>query len=74
MRCPACGGRLGVVDSRDVKSENAVRRRRQCLACASRVTTRETIEDADEDQIFEAQVLMGLTSVASRARERSRHG
>lgn len=43
MRCPACGhDDSKVVDSRD--SADAIRRRRECLACGERFTSFERIE------------------------------
>lgn len=43
MRCPYCGGQESkVIDSRD--SDEAVRRRRKCLACGARFTTYERIQ------------------------------
>lgn len=43
MRCPACGDeQTRVVDSRT--SADAIRRRRECLACGSRFTTFERVE------------------------------
>ncbi len=46
MRCPHCGEReTRVVDSRDL-DEAAIRRRRECTACATRFTTYERIETA----------------------------
>ena len=43
MNCPVChSGDTRVVDSRD--DENAVRRRRECLACKHRFTTYERAE------------------------------
>jgi transcriptional repressor NrdR len=45
MHCPYCGhGDSKVVDSRD--SEEAIRRRRQCLSCGERFTTYERVETA----------------------------
>lgn len=45
MKCPFCGYRDSkVVDSRDVNE--AIRRRRQCLACGSRFTTYERLHTA----------------------------
>jgi transcriptional repressor NrdR len=48
MKCPYCG-HLGdkVVDSRESKEGDVIRRRRQCLACAKRFTSRERIEDIE---------------------------
>jgi len=42
MECPFCGKvDTGVIDSRPTKEKTAIRRRRQCLACAGRFTTYE---------------------------------
>jgi transcriptional repressor NrdR len=48
MKCPYCGN-LGdkVVDSRESKEGDVIRRRRQCLRCAKRFTSRERIEDIE---------------------------
>jgi transcriptional repressor NrdR len=48
MKCPYCGN-LGdkVVDSRESKEGDVIRRRRQCLQCAKRFTSRERIEDIE---------------------------
>ncbi len=48
MKCPYCGN-LGdkVVDSRESKDGDVIRRRRQCLNCAKRFTSRERIEDIE---------------------------
>ncbi len=46
MRCPFCGqDRDKVIDSRATDGGEAIRRRRQCLACGRRYTTRELIEE-----------------------------
>jgi len=46
MKCPYCThGSLKVVDKRD--SEDAIRRRRECLKCERRFTTYERIEHVD---------------------------
>lgn len=46
MRCPACGALDDkVVDSRAADDGSAVRRRRECLACANRFTTFERLEE-----------------------------
>jgi transcriptional repressor NrdR len=46
MRCPAChADETKVVDSRDAEDGAAVRRRRECLACASRFTTYERVDE-----------------------------
>ncbi len=46
MQCPFCkkAQNTKVVDSRVVKSGRAVRRRRECLRCGERFSTREEIE------------------------------
>jgi transcriptional repressor NrdR len=48
MKCPYCGN-LGdkVVDSRESKEGDVIRRRRQCLKCTKRFTSRERIEDIE---------------------------
>src|SRR5690349_19579019 len=45
MKCPFCGN-LGdkVVDSRESKEGNSIRRRRECLGCGKRYTSREQLE------------------------------
>ena len=46
MRCPWCGGADDkVVDSRPAERGEAIRRRRQCLACGRRFTTYERVEE-----------------------------
>src|SRR3954465_9565138 len=47
MRCPHCGEReTRVVDSRDLDESATIRRRRECIACATRFTTYERVEAA----------------------------
>jgi transcriptional repressor NrdR len=48
MKCPYCGN-LGdkVVDSRESKEGDVIRRRRQCLNCSKRFTSRERLEDIE---------------------------
>jgi transcriptional repressor NrdR len=48
MKCPFCGT-LGdkVVDSRESKEGDVIRRRRQCLNCGKRFTSRERIEEIE---------------------------
>src|SRR5688500_20119163 len=48
MKCPFCGN-LGdkVVDSRESKEGNSIRRRRECLGCGKRYTSREHIEEIE---------------------------
>ncbi|MCL2503054.1 MAG: transcriptional regulator NrdR [Coriobacteriia bacterium] len=46
MRCPFCGHEeTKVVDSRTSESQDAVRRRRECLGCTERFTTYERREE-----------------------------
>ena len=46
MNCPFCGHLEDkVVDSRESKEGDAIRRRRQCLACERRFTTYERIDE-----------------------------
>jgi transcriptional repressor NrdR len=48
MRCPKCQARDDkVIDSRAIKDETVIRRRRECLACEYRFTTYEEIERDD---------------------------
>ena len=45
MKCPYCGNSESkVVDSRPAEEGSSIRRRRECLACAKRFTTYETVE------------------------------
>lgn len=45
MKCPFCGyEEHKVTDSRNAMEANAIRRRRECLKCARRFTTFETVE------------------------------
>lgn len=45
MRCPFCDHiDSKVIDSRPTEEGNAIRRRRECMACANRFTTYEKIE------------------------------
>ncbi|HZJ03558.1 MAG TPA: ATP cone domain-containing protein, partial [Thermoleophilia bacterium] len=46
MRCAYCKrGDTRVVDSRDSEGQDAVRRRRECMACGQRFTTYEKVEE-----------------------------
>lgn len=46
MRCPYCAGlESRVIDSRDARERNEIRRRRECFACGRRFTTHERVED-----------------------------
>jgi len=45
MRCPACGSiEDRVVDSRQTREGDLIRRRRECVACSERFTTYERLE------------------------------
>ena len=45
MRCPVCGHEeTKVTDSRMASESNSIRRRRECLKCARRFTTFETVD------------------------------
>ena len=45
MKCPFCGfNESKVIDSRPADENNSIRRRRECLSCARRFTTYETVE------------------------------
>jgi transcriptional repressor NrdR len=46
LKCPFCtNGENKVIDSRISKEGNAIRRRRECIACNKRFTTYEYVED-----------------------------
>ena len=46
MRCPFCGhAEDKVVDSRESREGDSIRRRRECLACARRFTSYERVEE-----------------------------
>lgn len=46
MKCPECGNfEDKVVETRESKERNYIRRRRECLNCGKRFTTYEKIED-----------------------------
>ena len=46
MRCPYCRSKNDkVVDSRSIRNNQAVRRRRECLRCRKRYTTYEYVEE-----------------------------
>lgn len=45
MRCPFCNSEdTKVIDSRPADEQNAIRRRRECIACNKRFTTYERLE------------------------------
>ena len=77
MRCPFCGNEDSQVkDSRPTEDGAAIRRRRQCEACAARFTTFERIQLRDLTVVksqerrepFERDKLVRSVSVACRKR------
>jgi len=47
MRCPSCGdSQTRVIDSRLVREGSEIRRRRECVECGRRFTTRERLDEA----------------------------
>src|SRR6202007_2050476 len=70
VQCPFCGHLEDkVVDSRESKEGDAIRRRRQCLACERRFTTYERIDevpymvikkDGGREKFDRQKVLSGL--------------
>lgn len=76
MNCPYCGHPDSrVVDSRETESREAVRRRRECIACAQRFTTYEMIEQIPitvvkrdgSTELFDAgKLLRGLTRACAK--------
>lgn len=50
MKCPYCGYKESkVIDSRPAEEGSSIRRRRECLSCAKRFTTYETVESLPID-------------------------
>ncbi|RYY26045.1 MAG: transcriptional repressor NrdR [Sphingomonadales bacterium] len=77
MRCPFCGNEDSQVkDSRPTEDNAAIRRRRQCEACAARFTTFERIQlreltvlkSEDKREPFERDKLVRSVSIAARKR------
>ncbi|MDF7775879.1 transcriptional regulator NrdR [Sphingomonas sp. AOB5] len=77
MRCPFCGNDDSQVkDSRPTEDGAAIRRRRQCEACAARFTTFERIQlrdltvlkSEDRREPFERDKLVRSVSIAVRKR------
>lgn len=69
MKCPYCAHEeLKVTDSRNAIEANAIRRRRECLKCARRFTTFETVElqiqvhkrDGRYEEFQETKLINGL--------------
>lgn len=57
FRCPVCGGGTKVCDSR-IRPGNVCRRRRRCLECDHRFSTREIVESADSNLPETERLLM----------------
>lgn len=77
MRCPFCGNEDSQVkDSRPTEDGAAIRRRRQCEACAARFTTFERIQlrdltvvkSQDRREPFERDKLVRSVTLAARKR------
>ena len=77
MRCPFCANEDSQVkDSRPTEDGTAIRRRRQCEACAARFTTFERIQlreltvlkSEDKREPFERDKLIRSVSIACRKR------
>jgi len=70
LNCPYCGhSESRVVDSRETESKEAIRRRRECIACSQRFTTYEMIEqipitvvkrDGSTELFYPEKLLRGL--------------
>lgn len=70
MKCPFCGGIADrVVDSRESREGEVIRRRRECLACQRRFTSYERVEEAPlvvvksdgrREEFDRAKILRGL--------------
>lgn len=74
MKCPFCHHQeLKVTDSRDSAETNAIKRRRECLACEKRFTTFETIEltiqvqkkDGRWEDFQQQKLIQGLAAACS---------
>lgn len=76
MKCPFCGHLQDkVVDSRESKEGDAIRRRRQCLACHRRFTSYERIDeipymvvkkDGRRERFDRQKVLAGLLKASEK--------
>ena len=70
MQCPYCGfSESKVIDSRPADENASIRRRRECLSCAKRFTTYETVEsipmvvvkkDGSRQSFDRAKILGGM--------------
>lgn len=77
MRCPFCGHlESKVTDSRNATDTNAVRRRRECLACLRRFTTFETVDltiqvrkrDGHYEDFHQEKLIKGLDAACRHTR------
>jgi transcriptional repressor NrdR len=76
MRCPFCShAEDKVVDSREAKDGDSIRRRRECLGCGRRFTSYERIDeipymvvkkDGKREQFDRGKVLSGLLKAAEK--------
>ncbi|MGD0565765.1 MAG: transcriptional regulator NrdR [Candidatus Goldiibacteriota bacterium] len=76
MKCPYCGYKKDkVVDSRESRDGEAIRRRRECLKCAKRFTTYEQVEhalpmvikkDGRRESFDRNKILSGLTKACEK--------
>jgi transcriptional repressor NrdR len=76
MKCPYCGYKKDkVVDSRESRDGEAIRRRRECLKCARRFTTYEQVEhalpmvikkDGRRESFDRNKILSGLTKACEK--------
>lgn len=76
MKCPFCGYKKDkVVDSRESRDGETIRRRRECLKCARRFTTYEQVEhtlplvikkDGRREQFDRNKILAGLSKACEK--------
>ncbi|HDQ25734.1 MAG TPA: transcriptional repressor NrdR [bacterium] len=76
MKCPYCGHKVDkVVDSRESREGESIRRRRECLKCTKRFTTYEQIEhalplvikkDGRRESFDRNKILAGLTKACEK--------
>lgn len=78
MKCPYCGHpESKVIDSRPADENASIRRRRECLSCAKRFTTYETVEslpmvvikkDGSRQSFDRQKVLRGMIRACEKRR------
>ncbi len=76
MKCPYCGHKDDkVLDSRSIRDDEGIRRRRECIECGRRFTTYEQIEEMrltvikkDQSRVAfdRAKVLKGMTAACQK--------